>query len=87
MSSSHRKMALKVVDILVGQVVQKDPANHVTGNIVLLGFTKKLQDHLAQFMLDLRMLGLFLFDAKPDKLIKRIFRIRPRLVQWKQKST
>lgn len=73
------------MDIQVGVVVEEKTANHVAGDLVLLRLPQKLQHNLAQVVLDLCVLGLFLFDAKPNELIEGVFRVRPGFVQREQK--
>lgn len=53
----------------------------------MVGLTKKLQNGLAQRLLDASMFCLFLLDPKLDKLVERFLRIGPRLVQGKLEST
>lgn len=64
-----RDMALEVMDVglRVGVVVgEKQATDQVARKSVPLGFTKKLQHNLTQFMLDLGVLGFFLLYAEPD---------------------
>lgn len=55
------------VGLRVGVVVgEKQATDQVARKSVPLGFTKKLQHNLTQFMLDLGVLGFFLLYAEPD---------------------